>query len=130
MATDLIELALADIGEHFARYRLRSAAAERVLQASLRRYGQMSPVVVFPWQGRHELVDGFKRLAAARAVQWVVESVGPRDRGRRALGQGGHLRLEPRQREDLRAGRSVDCPCAGARGRVAAGGGGRPPGPA
>jgi ParB-like chromosome segregation protein Spo0J len=68
VATDLIELALADIGEHFARYRLRSAAAERVLQASLRRYGQMSPVVVFPWQGRHELVDGFKRLAAARAV--------------------------------------------------------------
>ena len=72
MATDLIELALADIGEHFARYRLRSAAAERVLQASLRRYGQMSPVVVFPWQGRHELVDGFKRLAAARAVsEWT-----------------------------------------------------------
>lgn len=68
MATDLIELALADIGEHFARYRLRSAAAERVLQASLRRYGQMSPVVVFPWHGRYELVDGFKRLAAARAV--------------------------------------------------------------
>jgi ParB-like chromosome segregation protein Spo0J len=71
VATDLIELTLADIGEHFARYRLRSAAAERVLQASLRRYGQMSPVVVFLWQGRHELVDGFKRLAAARAVsEW------------------------------------------------------------
>lgn len=68
MAADLIELALADIGEHFARYRLRSAAAERVLHASLRRYGQMSPVVVFPWQGRYELIDGFKRLAAARAV--------------------------------------------------------------
>jgi ParB-like chromosome segregation protein Spo0J len=68
LATDLIELALADIGEHFARYRLRSTSAERVLQASLRRYGQMSPVVVFSWQGRYELIDGFKRLTAARAV--------------------------------------------------------------
>jgi ParB-like chromosome segregation protein Spo0J len=68
VATDLVELALADIGEHFARYRLRSTSAERVLHASLRRYGQMSPVVVFPWQGRYELIDGFKRLAAARAV--------------------------------------------------------------
>ena len=68
MSSDLIELGLADIGEHFARYRLRSAAAERVLQASLVRYGQMSPVVVFRWQGHYELIDGFKRLSAARAV--------------------------------------------------------------
>jgi ParB-like chromosome segregation protein Spo0J len=66
VATDLIELALADFGEHFARYRLRAPAAERVLDASLRRYGQMSPVVVFRWQDRYELIDGFKRLAAAR----------------------------------------------------------------
>jgi len=68
VGTDLIDLALVDIGEHFARYRLRSAAAERVIQASLRRYGQMSPIVVFQWQGRYELIDGFKRLAAGRAV--------------------------------------------------------------
>ena len=69
MATDLLELALADVGEHFARYRLRSPAMERALEASLRRYGQMSPVVVFRWHERYELVDGFKRLAAARAVR-------------------------------------------------------------
>jgi ParB-like chromosome segregation protein Spo0J len=68
LATDLIELGLADIGDHFARYRLRSTSAERVLQASLRRYGQISPVVVFPWQGRYELIDGFKRLSAAHSV--------------------------------------------------------------
>lgn len=68
MATDLIHLALADIGERFARYRLRSRSAERVLHASLCRYGQMSPVVVVRWQGGYELVDGFKRLAAARTV--------------------------------------------------------------
>jgi ParB-like chromosome segregation protein Spo0J len=44
---------------------------ERALEASLRRYGQMSPVVVFRWRDRYELVDGFKRLAAARAVRDV-----------------------------------------------------------
>lgn len=68
MANELIDVALADLGEHFARYRLRSMAAERVLEASLRRYGQVSPVVVFRWHGHYEIVDGFKRLTAARAV--------------------------------------------------------------
>jgi len=68
MTTDLIELALADFSESFARYRLRTAAAERALAVSLRRFGQLSPVVVFRWQDRYEVVDGFKRLAAARTV--------------------------------------------------------------
>jgi len=68
VATELIDLALDDIGEYFARYRLRSLSAERVLHASLCRYGQMSPVVVFRWQQRYALIDGFKRLAAARTV--------------------------------------------------------------
>ncbi|MBI3049968.1 MAG: ParB N-terminal domain-containing protein [Acidobacteria bacterium] len=44
---------------------------ERALEASLRRYGQMSPVVVFRWHDRYELIDGFKRLAAARALREV-----------------------------------------------------------
>jgi len=68
VASELIDLALGDLGEYFARYRLRSLSAERVLHASLCRYGQMSPVVVFRWQHRYELIDGFKRLAAARTV--------------------------------------------------------------
>jgi len=72
MAADLLHLALADLGEYFARYRLRAPAAERALEASLRRYGQLSPVVVFRWHDRYELVDGFKRLVAARAVRDVV----------------------------------------------------------
>jgi ParB-like chromosome segregation protein Spo0J len=72
MATDLIELGLADLGESFARYRLRAPAAERALEASLRRYGQLSPVVVFRWHGRYELIDGFKRLAAARTAREIA----------------------------------------------------------
>lgn len=68
MTTELIELALDDLGEHFACYRLRSPAAERVLHASLCRYGQLSPVVVVRGSRGYELVDGFKRLAVARTV--------------------------------------------------------------
>jgi ParB-like chromosome segregation protein Spo0J len=69
MSTDLLHLALTDVGEHFARYRLRAPAAERALEASLRRSGQLSPVVVFRWHHGYELVDGFKRLIAARALR-------------------------------------------------------------
>jgi ParB-like chromosome segregation protein Spo0J len=69
MVTDFIELALTDLSESFARYRLRAPAAERALAASLRRYGQLSPVVVFRWRDRYEVLDGFKRLAAARTVR-------------------------------------------------------------
>jgi ParB-like chromosome segregation protein Spo0J len=75
LAGDLIELGLADIGDYFARYRLRSPSAERVLSASLRRYGQLSPVVVFRWQGRYELIDGFKRLAVARSLSGLSSLV-------------------------------------------------------
>ena len=32
------------------------------------RYGQMSPVVVCRREGRYELIDGFKRLGAARSL--------------------------------------------------------------
>ena len=49
---DLIELALSDLHESFARYRLRAPEAERALEASLREYGQLSPVVVFRRQAR------------------------------------------------------------------------------
>lgn len=68
MATELIQIAVDDLGEYFARYRLRSPSAEQVLETSLRRYGQMAPIVVMRWQQRYEIVDGFKRLAVARRV--------------------------------------------------------------
>ena len=92
-----LDLPCAQIGEHYGRYRLHLPEAERAMAKSLERYGQMSPVVVFLWDGRYELVDGFKRLAAARG-SGRADLCGPLIGGRRALGQGGHLRVEPRQR--------------------------------
>lgn len=38
------------------------------MRASLRRYGQISPVVVFVHAGQYELIDGHKRLAAFREL--------------------------------------------------------------
>jgi ParB-like chromosome segregation protein Spo0J len=71
----LIELGLDRIGDHFGRYRLHSPAAEKAMARSLRRYGQVSPVVVCQRQGRYELIDGFKRLGAARGLGEITSLV-------------------------------------------------------
>lgn len=53
------------LGEHYRRYRLADPAAEEAMARSLRRYGQLSPVVVCLHDEVPELIDGFKRRAAA-----------------------------------------------------------------
>ena len=64
----LLDLPCAEIGEHYGRYRLHQPEAERAMARSLERYGQLSPVVVCRREGRYELIDGFKRLGAARTL--------------------------------------------------------------
>jgi hypothetical protein len=63
---DLLHLKREEIGEHYGRYRLHLPEAERAMVRSLKRYGQLSPVVVCRRQDRYELIDGFKRLGATR----------------------------------------------------------------
>ncbi|MGE3806622.1 MAG: ParB/RepB/Spo0J family partition protein, partial [Gemmataceae bacterium] len=53
------------LGERYRRYRLADPAAEEAMARSLRRYGQLSPVVVCLRDEKPELIDGFKRRAAA-----------------------------------------------------------------
>jgi len=65
------ELALEDIGEHYGRYRLHVPGAERAMAQSIQRYGQISPLVVCMRHGHYELIDGFKRLAAARTISGI-----------------------------------------------------------
>jgi hypothetical protein len=64
----LLDLPCAEIGEHYGRYRLHQPEAERAMARSLDRYGQLSPVVVCQREGHYELIDGFKRLGAARVL--------------------------------------------------------------
>jgi ParB-like chromosome segregation protein Spo0J len=58
------------LGERLAALRLREPAALERVQRSLERHGQLSPVATFEDAGRLELIDGFKRLHAARALGW------------------------------------------------------------
>jgi len=62
-------LRLEEIDVRYARYRLSVLEAEEAMARSLRRYGQIAPIVVCLRDGLPVLVDGFKRLAAARGVK-------------------------------------------------------------
>lgn len=57
---------LEQIGEHYRRYRLNSPEAEEEMVRSLRRWGQLAPITVSVREGLAEVLDGFKRLSAAR----------------------------------------------------------------
>ncbi len=61
-------LAVAGLGERYRRYRLPDPDAETAMAGSFRRYGQLTPVVVCLREETYEVLDGFKRLAAARAL--------------------------------------------------------------
>jgi hypothetical protein len=60
--------ALDRLGQRYRRYRLADAAAEAAMAGSLRRWGQLSPVVACVRGSELEVLDGFKRLAAAPQV--------------------------------------------------------------
>ena len=59
-------LPVALLGEHYRRYRLPDAEAETAMACSLKRYGQIAPIVVCLRDDVPEVLDGFKRLAATR----------------------------------------------------------------
>jgi ParB-like chromosome segregation protein Spo0J len=62
-------LALETLDERLQRYRLVQPKLERQMTQSLKDYGQVSPIIVCLQEGQTVLVDGFKRLRAARALQ-------------------------------------------------------------
>ncbi len=61
---------IADLGEHLVVLRVLDPGAVREVERSIARYGQLTPLVVYrsPEQ-RLEIIDGFKRLRAARALR-------------------------------------------------------------
>ena len=61
---------LEEFGERYRRYRLEDPLAESAMGESLARYGQLSPVVVCQREEQWQIVDGFKRLGAARTLAW------------------------------------------------------------
>jgi hypothetical protein len=91
---ELQVVSLETIDERLSRYRLRVAADESAMLQSLKRFGQISPVVVTVHEERTVLIDGFKRLRAPPSSvvghgsctacgrcglgRWNWTSVGPR----------------------------------------------------
>jgi ParB-like chromosome segregation protein Spo0J len=62
-------LPLEEIDVRYGRYRLSVLEHEEAMGRSLRRYGQVSPIVVCLRAEIPVLIDGFKRLAAARVLK-------------------------------------------------------------
>lgn len=65
-----LELEPAQLGERLASLRLRPPEAVREMERSLSRHGQLVAVVCWRHAGSIEIVDGFKRLIAARRLKW------------------------------------------------------------
>jgi ParB-like chromosome segregation protein Spo0J len=59
---------VAELGQRYRRYRLADEAGERDMVLSLRRHGQITPLVVCRREEMLEVLDGFKRVAAALAL--------------------------------------------------------------
>lgn len=59
---------VADLDERYAQLRVPMARHLAAMTESLRRFGQISPVVVCPIDGALAVIDGFKRLAGAREL--------------------------------------------------------------
>ena len=76
--------AVMQLGERYRRYRLPDPEAEADMARSLRRWGQLAPVVVCVREETPEVLDGFKRLAAARALGLTTLSVRRLDADERA----------------------------------------------
>ncbi len=68
-------MGVAELGDRLGALRLCDAAAVEAMQRSLSRQGQLTPAVVFEQDGRLEVLDGFKRLRAARALGWTAVAV-------------------------------------------------------
>ena len=69
-------VSLAELSQNYRRYRLADPPAEEAMAGSLRRWGQLSPVVACVQGAQLELLDGFKRWGAAQQVGgWTTLSV-------------------------------------------------------
>ncbi len=70
VSPEYIDIALEKIGESYARFPLIRPRNDSSMLTSIRRVGQPTPVVVGGEdnEGRHEMIDGFKRLRALRCL--------------------------------------------------------------
>lgn len=63
-------VAIGELGEQLGQLRLCEPDAVAAMEMSLVRYGQLTAVLAFPQDDGLEVIDGFKRLHAARRLGW------------------------------------------------------------
>ena len=79
-ATRMVEIAT--LGERLSALRLCEADALATMRRSLEQHGQLSALTLFTEASGLEIIDGFKRVRAARALGWTMllartDDVGP-----------------------------------------------------
>ena len=62
------ELGISEIGQRYGAFRIVTPRADVAMVKSIRKYGQLSPVVCVKGERGYELIDGFKRLRACRRL--------------------------------------------------------------
>jgi ParB/RepB/Spo0J family partition protein len=81
-----ILLPLSNIDDRYSCYRLIYPKAEQLMSESIKRYGQLTPVIVSgPQEGRYLLIDGFKRLRASLSLERSELTATVLQAGERAL---------------------------------------------
>ena len=92
------DVEIAQLGEQLASLRLCDAAALAVVRRSLERHGQLGALTLFVQGDALEILDGFKRVRAARMLGWTsllarIDDVGVVDAKLRLceLHDGHHL---------------------------------------
>jgi ParB-like chromosome segregation protein Spo0J len=63
-------VAIAALGERLSVLRVCDAGPLSSMRGSLERYGQLMPITLFVQDAQLEVLDGFKRVRAARALGW------------------------------------------------------------
>jgi len=70
VATRMVEIAV--LGERLSALRLCEAESISAVRRSLERYGQLAAVTLFTERDGLQIIDGFKRVHAARALGWAT----------------------------------------------------------
>jgi ParB-like chromosome segregation protein Spo0J len=65
-------VAIATLGERLSALRLCDAEAVTAVRHSLEQYGQLAAVTLFAERDGLQMIDGFKRVRAARALGWAT----------------------------------------------------------
>jgi hypothetical protein len=113
-AVPTVRVALADLGERLGALRVREPAAVEAMRRSLSLHRQLTSILVFAAGDRLEILDGFKRVHAARHAR--VERPRCRDQRRRDRRRQSPDRRAPRGSRAHRDRGGVARPIALSRG--------------